>query len=102
MWRFRKIFNFGAFRTSVSKGGVGYSYGLLGLRFGVTPYGKKYVSFGIPGTGLYFIKYLELGNQNAPKTVIKTPPPKAINIPTSIKKVTPKFEWWNQKGLDKF
>lgn len=52
-WRFRKSKNFGPIRTTVSKKGVGTSFGFLGFRFGVSPDGRKYWSFGIPGTGLY-------------------------------------------------
>ena len=29
------------------------------MRIGISPTGQKYLSFGIPGTGLYFIKHLE-------------------------------------------
>lgn len=56
-WRWRKSFNFGGLRTIVSKKGVGSSFGFLGFRFGVSPDGRKYWSFGIPRTGLYYIKY---------------------------------------------
>lgn len=56
-WRWRKTKNFGPVRTTVSKKGLGTSVGLLGFRVGVSPDGRKYFSFGIPGTGLYFIKY---------------------------------------------
>jgi hypothetical protein len=58
-FRFRKIKNFGPFRATLSKKGVGGSVGIPGLRFGVSPDGRKYVSAGIPGTGLYYIKYFE-------------------------------------------
>jgi hypothetical protein len=54
MWRFRKIFNIGGFRTSLSKKGIGYSYGLLGFRFGVNPSGRKYISFGISRTIIFY------------------------------------------------
>ena len=56
-WWFRKSKKFGMFRTTVSKKGVGGSFGFLGFRFGVSPDGRKYWSFGIPGTGFYYIKY---------------------------------------------
>lgn len=56
-WRFRKQKNFGPFRVTTSKKGVGTSFKFLGFRFGVSPTGKRYWSFGIPGTGLYYIKY---------------------------------------------
>lgn len=58
-WRFRKIFTAGPFRTSVTKSGVGYSIGLGGFRYGVTPQGRRYISLGFPGTGLYFQHYLD-------------------------------------------
>ena len=56
-WRFRKSFSTGILRSTVSKNGVGQSIGFFGFRFGVTPEGKKYWSFGLRGTGLYYIKY---------------------------------------------
>ena len=57
-WRWRKVFGRGPLRTTVSKKGVGFSFGIPGLRYGVSPDGRRYVSVGIPGTGLYWIKYL--------------------------------------------
>jgi hypothetical protein len=93
MWRFRKVINFGLFRTNISKNGVGYSYGLFGFRFGVSPSGKKYISFGIPNTGLYFIKYLNdklisHDRQNTPN-INQPQNPNATEEP-----------WWKQKNLD--
>jgi hypothetical protein len=55
--RWRKSFNFGPVRTTLSKKGVGTSFGFFGFRFGVSSDGRKYWSFGIPNTGLYYIKY---------------------------------------------
>jgi hypothetical protein len=57
-WRFFKAFNFGIFRATISNRGVGKSVGLLGFRFGINASGRKYWSFGVPNTGLYYIKYL--------------------------------------------
>ena len=98
MWRFRKMFNFGAFRTSVSKSGVGYSYGLLGFRFGVSPNGNRYISFGISGTGLYFIKYFKspqfLKNKSFDSTITNT----ASSVMTSTSKQNKINEWWKQKN----
>lgn len=56
-WRFRKVFNLGPIRTTLSRKGLGTSVGFLGFRFGVSAEGRKYWSFGIPGTGLYYLKY---------------------------------------------
>ena len=56
-WRWRKSFTRGPYRTSLSKKGVGHSFGIPGLRFGRTATGKWYMSMGFPGTGLYWQKY---------------------------------------------
>lgn len=57
-WRFRKVFSTGPFRLSLSRRGVGWSWGVPGLRYGVSADGRRYVSVGFPGLGLYWIKYL--------------------------------------------
>ncbi len=41
-WRFRKSKNIGPFRATLSKKGVGTSFGLIGFRFDVSAEGKKY------------------------------------------------------------
>ena len=56
-FRFRKSFYFGPFRANFSQKGVGSSFSFLGFRFGVSSDGRKYCSFGLIGTGLYYIKY---------------------------------------------
>jgi hypothetical protein len=58
-WRWRKSKTIGPLRTTISKKGIGTSIGFFGFRVGVSPEGKKYWSFGIPGTGLYFLKYFK-------------------------------------------
>jgi hypothetical protein len=58
-WIFRKVFKTGPVNTTVSKKGVGASISIFGLfRVGVTAEGRRFISFGIPGTGLYFRKLL--------------------------------------------
>ena len=49
---FRKSIGAGPFRINLSKSGVGYSVGTRGLRTGVSAKGRRYTSFGIPGTGV--------------------------------------------------
>ena len=49
---YRKSLNIGPFRVSVGKSGVGYSVGGRGFRTGVSSRGKRYTTFGIPGTGV--------------------------------------------------
>jgi hypothetical protein len=92
-WRFIKIFRFGRFRTSISKGGVGASWGIPGLRFGVSPTGRKYFSIGIPGTGLYFTKYIS--NQKP----FEQEPNLLKDKKETAQKNSNDEPWWKQKNL---
>ena len=56
-WRFRKVIGSRGYRATITKKGVGFSWGIPGFHFGITPTGQYYLSFGIRGTGLYWIKY---------------------------------------------
>lgn len=95
-WIFRKVFRAGPFRVTLSKAGVGMSWGIPGFRFGVSPSGRKYFSIGIPGTGLYFVKYLDSKDNNH-----KEPTKESIKKLIEPKKVNNVNEppWWEQKNL---
>lgn len=67
-WRWRKSIGRGPFRINLTKRGIGYSIGIPGLRYGRSPDGRRYVSQGIPGTGLYRIKYFGRGKPAPPGT----------------------------------
>lgn len=56
-FRFRKSMKSGPFRLNASKKSVGASWGFPGFRVGISLDGRRYFSIGIPGTGLYFMKY---------------------------------------------
>ncbi len=56
-WRFRRVIKAGPARLNIGKRGVGTSWGVPGLRFGRSSTGRRYISVGIPGTGLYYIYY---------------------------------------------
>ena len=56
-WHWRKSIKFGLVKTTFSQKGVGKSIGFLGFRWGISADGRKFWSFGIKGTGLYYIKY---------------------------------------------
>ena len=86
MWIFKKIFRFGGFRTTVSKRGIGTSWGFAGFRVGISSDGRKYISFGIPNTGLYYIKYIK--NKDSQNENIKPKPKQNITE-----------AWWKQKDL---
>ena len=49
---YRKSIGLGPFRVNLSKQGVGYSVGVPGFRTGVSSTGRKYTTFGLPGTGM--------------------------------------------------
>lgn len=53
-WTFRKSFNLGPFRINLSKGGISYSVGIAGFRWGVDTKGKSYKSVNVPGTGFNY------------------------------------------------
>lgn len=54
-FNFRKIFNLGkGFKTSVSKSGVGLSWGTKGFRISRTAKGDIKNTFSIPGTGISY------------------------------------------------
>lgn len=59
-WRwYRKIQLFGGLNANLSSSGLGWSWGFGFIRFGVTPNGRRWISFGIPGTGFRYFKYLK-------------------------------------------
>jgi hypothetical protein len=99
-WRFRKVFQQGPFRTTISKGGVGWSIGISGFRYGIGSNGHRHISAGIPGTGLYWYKDLDLmtGLPNASSQFggQLQPPQIPSKAPVDPKTIEP---WWKQKGI---
>lgn len=96
-WRFRRIFRSGPFRWSWSKKGVGWSIGFFGLRYGVSPTGQSYISFGIPRTGFYYIKYLSKKQSNPSSRSLPQPPPPQPLPPPQAPPSTPSQTnkpWW--------
>jgi hypothetical protein len=62
---FKRTLNIGrGFRINLSKGGVGFSAGIPGLRFGVGPRGKRF-QISIPGTGISYRKDTGWKNQSS-------------------------------------
>lgn len=59
-WRwYKRLQLFGGLNANLSNNGVGWSWGIGVIRFGVSPNGRRWVSFGLPGTGLRYFKYLK-------------------------------------------
>ena len=108
-WRFRKTFGRGPFRWTLTKKGIGASWGIPGLRFGISPSGQKYYSVGIPRTGLYYIKYFPVKTvlmqlttpQLNPKqpAFLKGTTPVVKQSPNAIAPNVNQQPWWKQKGL---
>jgi len=93
-WIFRKAYKSGPFRTTISKKGVGVSWGIPFFRIGISPTGRKYFSIRIPGTGLYFIKYLS-GFNTLPKEQEQKTYQTTKNV-QSNQNIEP---WWKQKNI---
>ncbi len=53
--RFRKSKNFGPLRVNVSKSGVGWSFGVPGIRYTKKANGTSQTTLSIPGTGISYI-----------------------------------------------
>jgi hypothetical protein len=79
-WLWRKTYNFGPIRSTVSSRGVGWSVGLSFLRFGIGPYGGRYISVSVPGTGISFVKYLGR-SQSQPVAAINLQPGTQCALP---------------------
>ena len=55
-FRFRKSINLGGgVRINFSKSGIGYSFGVPGLRYTKSPNGRTRKTYSIPGTGLSYV-----------------------------------------------
>ena len=55
-WRFRRSVGIGPLRWNLSKSGIGYSWGVPGIRVSTTPNGRRYLWLSLPGTGLAWSK----------------------------------------------
>lgn len=95
-WRIGRTIRLGPFRWNLSRRGVGVSWGFPGFRYGVNAYGRRYISIGIPGTGIHFYKYLD-----EPELPDLTVGPVAGPSPSSQpgQPSPPAEPWWKQKNL---
>ncbi len=55
-FRFRRGIGLGPFRVNLSRRGAGVSIGVPGARVTSSATGQKYVTLGIPGTGISWTK----------------------------------------------
>ncbi len=54
-FRLRKSIRMGGFRINLSKSGIGYSFGVPGLRYTKMANGRDRTTYSIPGTGLSYV-----------------------------------------------
>lgn len=69
------------FRSTLSRGGVGYSWGVPGFRVGISPSGRKWISFGFPGLGLSFFRYIGKSQNNRDAIIVDSD--ELLEIPPS-------------------
>ena len=110
-WRWRKSIGFGPVRTTLTTRGVGWSVGIPGFRYSISATGRRYISMGIPGTGIYGIQYLtpdpappqppvQLAHPipqphgGTPHVTPQTHPPAKTVTPAPTGQ-----KWWQQKNL---
>jgi len=65
------------------------------FRIGISPTGRKYFSIRVPGTGLYFLKYLSKAN-SLPKEQVTN---ETNHSPKTIQNNQDTEPWWRQKNL---
>src|SRR5438552_12498917 len=80
-FRFRRLFRTGPFHLTLSKSGIGWSVGFPGVRYGIGGNGRRYISIGIPGTGLYWFKYLPRFRRSSPPLPPPAPAPPGSTLP---------------------
>jgi hypothetical protein len=71
------------------------------LRYGVSPSGQRYISFRIPGTGWYWIKYFPNKPEAALPEAASTATPRTStdrkDAPPSTAVSSDEDPWWQQR-----
>ena len=95
-WHVRRILRTGPVRWNLSRSGVGWSIGVPGLRYGVSALGHRYISIGLPGTGVYWTRYF--GAQPHGLTPpLAGQPPSTQQAQSAAPPVVSSQPWWKQK-----
>jgi hypothetical protein len=94
---FRKSKKIGLFRISLSKGGIGISTGIKGLRVGANSKGT-YTTVSIPKTGIYSTKYAKKAKIETTATTQPTAPSVIASIantpvPVNMRRVVRGVLW---------
>ena len=63
-YRFRKSINLGGgFKINLSKSGIGYSWGIPGIRYTKLANGRERHTYSIPGTGISYVEDVSSENK---------------------------------------
>src|ERR1019366_7761204 len=111
-WRFKKPINLGGgSRLNLSKGGLGFSWGIPMFRTGISADGRRYVWLTIPRTGLSWVQHFgkpSVATQQKTQPPLPTnpySPPAPVNNPASTSPAqgssqpSNSIPWWRQKNL---
>lgn len=68
-YRFRKSINLGGgFKINLSKSGIGYSWGVPGMRYTKLANGRERYTYSIPGTGISYVEDASSGRHQQQQT----------------------------------
>lgn len=68
-YRFRKSINLGGgFKINLSKSGIGYSWGIPGMRYSKLANGRERHTYSIPGTGISYVEDVSSGKKQQRQT----------------------------------
>jgi hypothetical protein len=74
---FQKRLSVGPLRFNFSRRGVGTSVGISGLRIGQSATGRRYLTLGLPGSGLSYTKTLPVSGCFSSATTSQSTSPTA-------------------------
>lgn len=95
-FNFRKTINLGnGLKINLSKSGIGYSFGVPGVRYSQSAKGKKKMTYSIPGTGISYSNDLSGKKQKSKNSSSKQPK-------TSVKEQINDIEWVENSNDDEF
>ena len=102
-WHWRQRRRFGPIGVNYGRRGIGASIGIPGIRFGQTADGRRYVTLGFPGLGLYYTKYFGRGVRKLSPATAANPrrssSPTPVAAPTPVAPPTPApSRWWVRKS----
>ena len=77
-YRFRKSINLGGgFKINLSKSGIGYSWGIPGMRYSKLANGRERHTYSIPGTGISYVEDVS-SSKKQQKQTYESPSPVGI------------------------